>query len=355
MNRSTLSAAALASAVLMVQCLAWLLFPALNPYAGTQLSMLAQMLLGPTAFTGLLGALGLVGAVTAGIATLRPQVPGTVAMVRIVSPVLTLLLFAATMSMSALAVVGYLVALLLPVAGIAVVIVAAVRSARARPWMVLLGVGIIVAAVLAGPLVLAVVADLLPQLVHQLDQVWALVVSMSTLGLWIALSVAALRGRHSLRRITAWLVRHRVVVTLLAAAGPLPYALARLSWLTPWPIGRPAWLAGHDQWDAWGIMLSLGAWWGAILTVGLIRPWGEVVPRWLPVIGGRTVPPAAAIVPGALVATLVTMAAIPLLVQFSWFNPEMRIYLLLLPLWYWGPLLGLAVWAYAGHRARMVR
>jgi hypothetical protein len=27
----------------------------------------------------------------------------------------------------------------------------------------------------------------------------------------------------------------------------------------------------------------------ALLTVGLIRPWGEVFPRWLPVLGGRRV------------------------------------------------------------------
>jgi hypothetical protein len=27
----------------------------------------------------------------------------------------------------------------------------------------------------------------------------------------------------------------------------------------------------------------------ALLTVGLIRPWGEVFPRWMPVLGGRRV------------------------------------------------------------------
>ena len=28
----------------------------------------------------------------------------------------------------------------------------------------------------------------------------------------------------------------------------------------------------------------------ALLTVGLVRPWGEVLPRWIPVLGGRRVP-----------------------------------------------------------------
>jgi hypothetical protein len=33
----------------------------------------------------------------------------------------------------------------------------------------------------------------------------------------------------------------------------------------------------------------------ALLTVGLIRPWGEVLPRWLPLLGGRRVPVAVAV------------------------------------------------------------
>jgi hypothetical protein len=55
-----------------------------------------------------------------------------------------------------------------------------------------------------------------------------------------------------------------------------------------------------------GASLPLGLGWvavaGAVLTLGLIRPWGEVYPRWLPLVGGRRVPPALAIVPAALVA-----------------------------------------------------
>lgn len=39
-----------------------------------------------------------------------------------------------------------------------------------------------------------------------------------------------------------------------------------------------------------GVQLGL-----ALLTIGLIRPWGEVFPRWLPVVGGRRVPVAFAV------------------------------------------------------------
>lgn len=38
----------------------------------------------------------------------------------------------------------------------------------------------------------------------------------------------------------------------------------------------------------------------ALLTLGLVRPWGEVVPRWVPLLGGRRVPPLAATVPALL-------------------------------------------------------
>lgn len=38
----------------------------------------------------------------------------------------------------------------------------------------------------------------------------------------------------------------------------------------------------------------------ALLTLGLVRPWGEVVPRWIPLLGGRPVRPLAAVVPAAL-------------------------------------------------------
>ena len=44
-----------------------------------------------------------------------------------------------------------------------------------------------------------------------------------------------------------------------------------------------------------------------------MRPWGETFPRWFPVLAGRPVPVAAAVVPGGLVAGLVTAAAVPML------------------------------------------
>jgi hypothetical protein len=42
----------------------------------------------------------------------------------------------------------------------------------------------------------------------------------------------------------------------------------------------------------------------AFLGLGFVRRWGEVFPAWVPRFGGRRVPPAAVIVPGALAGVL---------------------------------------------------
>jgi hypothetical protein len=49
-------------------------------------------------------------------------------------------------------------------------------------------------------------------------------------------------------------------------------------------------------------VVSFGA---ALLTIGLVRPWGEVVPRWIPLVGGRTVPVRAAVAAAGTGATLI--------------------------------------------------
>ncbi|MFF0555654.1 hypothetical protein [Streptomyces sp. NPDC004266] len=46
----------------------------------------------------------------------------------------------------------------------------------------------------------------------------------------------------------------------------------------------------------------------AFLTLGLVRPWGEVFPRWMPFLGGRPVNPAAAA--GAALAGAAGLCAI---------------------------------------------
>lgn len=96
----------------------------------------------------------------------------------------------------------------------------------------------------------------------------------------------------------------------------------------------------------------------ALLTLGLVQPWGEVCPRWLPFIGGRRVPPLAATIPalaGAVALTLlwtVTFANTTRGDFFSHFDTVQTVIVVVcyLPLLAWGPLLGVVAMAY--HRRR---
>ncbi|MGY5080043.1 hypothetical protein ACWIGX_23650 [Streptomyces nigrescens] len=109
------------------------------------------------------------------------------------------------------------------------------------------------------------------------------------------------------------------------------------------------------------IGLSLVAEGLGLLTLGLVRPWGERVPRWVPVLGGRNVPVPAAVVPASLGAAAVTV--ITVLSSFGW-DEEMAdptapkgaaawlMTACYLPLLAWGPLLGWVTVAYYRRRRK---
>jgi hypothetical protein len=170
---------------------------------------------------------------------------------------------------------------------------------------------------------------------------------------WTAIAIAALHGSPAGLRFEAWLVRHRRALTILAALGPIPYAVARLSWLTPWPLFGPVAEDLPPDMLATGLMLGSGATAASTLTLGLILPWGRTFPKWMPRIGGRSVPVAAAVVPGSIAAAVLCISAAPMLVTIVG-NADAPVDSLLvnlvLPLWFWGPMLALAVWAYAAWR-----
>ncbi|MEV7613183.1 hypothetical protein [Streptomyces sp. NPDC089799] len=97
-----------------------------------------------------------------------------------------------------------------------------------------------------------------------------------------------------------------------------------------------------------------------LLALGLVQRWGEQVPRWLPVLGGRRIPPVVALVPAALGALAVT--GITLLGAWVWndtnaANPDAPtgffgglFALAYAPLLLWGPLLGVLTVAYRRRR-----
>lgn len=103
---------------------------------------------------------------------------------------------------------------------------------------------------------------------------------------------------------------------------------------------------------------------GALLTLGLVQRWGEIVPRWLPFLGGRRVPVWFAVVPASLIAVLVTASGLMFIrltltgtldvifgegkLAFSAENWAVLAPELLWPLW--GVALGLATLAYYYRR-----
>jgi hypothetical protein len=72
-----------------------------------------------------------------------------------------------------------------------------------------------------------------------------------------------------------------------------------------WALGIPLW-ADADLFAAWHrdgggtylLTLNVLALLPAVLAVALVRPWGEVFPRWAPLLAGRPVPRRLLIAPG---------------------------------------------------------
>jgi hypothetical protein len=101
----------------------------------------------------------------------------------------------------------------------------------------------------------------------------------------------------------------------VAAAVPIGYALTRWAWALGIPLGVSR--EGLDKlaaenpgiWLAAAMLATMGAG-GALLTIGLVRPWGEVYPRWIPYLRGKRVQPRTAIVPATAVALLITSAGL---------------------------------------------
>ncbi|MGO2584257.1 hypothetical protein ACTXKH_14265 [Brachybacterium tyrofermentans] len=255
-------------------------------------------------------------------------------------------------SFMTLAQTGYLIALSMPILLSAVGVLLVLHGGRAR-WVV--GVPLLALLILGAVAGAGTIAHLVSMILPSLLATGPLIVATAHFvvagALWAAISLLALRDTGTLRALGAWTVRRRRILTLIAACGPLPYALLRLTWLTPWPLLGGEMAAGDPSVRVWGLALSTGAWLGVLLTIGLIRPWGEVFPRWFPAVGGRPVPVAFAAIPGFTVAALLCFAAVPVMLSASALGLATALeFALVFPCWLWGPALALAVWGYVGHR-----
>ena len=138
---------------------------------------------------------------------------------------------------------------------------------------------------------------------------------------------------------------------------PLPSGLWRIALSLHAPVGWHHPIPWYASVYAIGLSAVVEAL--AFLTLGLIRPpWGVVFPRWLPFIGGRRVPPAAAIVPagvGAVILTWITLIVVLAPDRGFRGTPEpgdptgLASDLMIaayVPLMLWGPLLAVATFGY---------
>jgi hypothetical protein len=107
------------------------------------------------------------------------------------------------------------------------------------------------------------------------------------------------------------LVRWGKAATWVAFLMPLPYGLTRLAWALGISLGIDQDFTGTPLTARIGeaglATLAIG---GAILTLGLIRPWGEIWPRWIPFLAGRRVPVAVPTILGGLAALAVTVGGL---------------------------------------------
>ncbi|TDC46674.1 hypothetical protein E1281_27460 [Actinomadura sp. KC345] len=108
------------------------------------------------------------------------------------------------------------------------------------------------------------------------------------------------------------------------------------------------------------LALTVGSQAAAFLTLGLVRPWGETVPRWIPRLGGRRVPPLAAIVPAVLGGVAVSGLCLFLAVtpdgplahpEFPHGTAGVVMNISYAPLLLWGPLVLILTAHYARRRA----
>jgi len=172
---------------------------------------------------------------------------------------------------------------------------------------------------------------------------------------WAAVAVRQIPDRRPLLDAA---VRWSGWATAVAIVVPLFYAAERIAWSVGIPLGADQALvdelnSGQGQWAALG--LGLGAVAGAVLTLGLVQRWGTVFPFWIPFLRGRRVPPALAIVPAGVVASVVTAAGVDMVRMYLTGSLDVGSSAVIWPalLWpLWGLGLGVATVGYHHRRKR---
>jgi hypothetical protein len=157
--------------------------------------------------------------------------------------------------------------------------------------------------------------------------------------------------------------RWAVIAAHLAALVTLPACLWRIGLVLGFSMGatvdgQPVDVHGWESLYVFGLSVVSEA--AALLTLGLVRPWGERAPAWFPMIGGRCLRPMAVVVPaaaGALLLALIWGYAFrdfPDMdnLEFSAGGWKALLIVCYLPLLAWAPLLAAVTWSYFRRRCR---
>lgn len=136
----------------------------------------------------------------------------------------------------------------------------------------------------------------------------------------------------------------------------LPSTLWRLALVLGLPVGWDE----PMPWYAPIYAVALGALSEGLasLVIGFVRPWGVWFPAWVPIIGGRRVPPALAIVPASAAAVLLTSISASFVIGGRTFGEEGEssptwMVALYAPILLWGPLLAVATVGYCLRLRRL--
>jgi hypothetical protein len=154
-------------------------------------------------------------------------------------------------------------------------------------------------------------------------------------------------------------------VTYGAVLAPLPSAVWRLGLAAGLSMGFSPERLHALEVPGWASLyvagLSVVSMGLALLALGLIRRWGEDVPDWVPMLGGRRVPPLAAVIPAGLAAVVLTVMTVT---GAAGWGGELDVAgsptgaaawvmtAAYLPLLAWGPLLAVTTLAYWLRRRR---
>ncbi|MET9343914.1 hypothetical protein [Nonomuraea sp. NPDC003804] len=340
-RRDRILGAALSLAVTAVGIL-WWTTPASYPFgAGDRVKVSLSHLIEHGVAGPMTVAAGLAGLVT--IFGPRPVVR--------VGAVAQLLFFGVVMSDAGImSLFAYGLAVLGPVAMLGVVVMAGLRGKPYGVAGLAALAALVVADVLTGAGALTTVATYLGNVAGSFASyggrlAWTLA-NAAAWAVWAVIAVRSFRPAEPPRWTRPESVaRWGRVVTIGAALCPLPYALYRLTWLTPWATDSD--VTGPNM-DAalrmQGLLLAFAGLIGAVLTLGLISRWGEVFPRWVPIYHGRPVPVRLPVIAGGLITGVCFLASPGLAIDAVLRGQPLT--LLLWPYPLWGALLGAAVLAY---------